>query len=56
MTNSDTDFATWFSVLQVNVLDNTGVDFKDEAAVRGDYDAGRDVYDVIEEITAEYND
>lgn len=56
MTNDDTDFDTWFGVLQVNVLDRTGVDFKDEDSVRGDYDDGRDVYDVIDEIVAEYGE
>lgn len=54
MTNDDTDFDTWFGVLQVNVLDQTGVDFKDEDAVRDDFGAGRSVYDVIDEIVAEY--
>jgi hypothetical protein len=54
MTQDDTDFETWFSVLQTNVLDNTGVEFNDEDAVRGDFEAGRSVYDVIDEITAEY--
>lgn len=56
MTSDDTDFDTWFGVLQTNVLDRTGVDFKDEDSVRGDYDAGKDVYDVIDEIVAEYGD
>lgn len=39
MVNDETDFETWFSVLQINVLDNTGVDFQDESAVRGDFEA-----------------
>lgn len=56
MTNSEFDFDDWFGVLQMNVLDRTGVDFKDEMAVRIDYDSGRDVYDVIDEIVAEYGD
>lgn len=56
MNSSDTDFNTWFGVLQANVLDRAGVDFKDEDSVRGDYDAGKDVFDVIDEIVAEYND
>lgn len=54
MTNQEFDFPTWFNTLQVNVLDRTGVDFKDRESVRGDYDEGKDVYDVIEEIVAEY--
>ena len=56
MTNDDTDFGTWFGVLQVNVLDRTGVDFKDKDSVRGDYDTGKDVYDVIDDSVAEYGD
>lgn len=56
MTNKETDFDSWFGVLQVNVLDRTGVDFKDEDSVRGYYEAGRDVYDVIEEIALEYGE
>jgi hypothetical protein len=54
MDNNETDFGTWFGVLQTNVLDRTGVEFKDEDAVREDYDQGRSVYDVIDEIVAEY--
>lgn len=56
MTNENTDFETWFSVLQINVLDNTGVDFQDESAVLGDFEAGKCVYDVIDQISAEYGD
>jgi hypothetical protein len=53
--NSHT-FDDWFGVINANVLDRVGVDFKDEDSVRGDYDSGRDVYDVIDEICAEYQD
>ena len=56
MTSNDTDFDTWFGVLQANVFDRTGVNFKDEYSARDDYDAGEDVYDVIDEIVAEYGD
>ena len=56
MTNNDTDFDTWFGVLQVNVLDRTGVDFKDTDSVRTDYESGADVYDVIEDIVREYGE
>lgn len=55
MTNTEFDFDTWFGVLQSNVLDRSGVDFRDEESVRCDFDGGRDVYDVIEEIVAEYD-
>ena len=56
MNKPEFDFDTWFGVLQSNVLDRSGVDFKDEDSVRGDYDDGRDVYDVIDEIVAEYGE
>lgn len=56
MTKTEFDFDTWFGVLQANVLDRSGVDFKDEDAVRDDYNNGRDVYDVIDEIVAEYGE
>lgn len=56
MTNDDTDFDSWFGVLQANVLDRTGVDFKDEESVMADYDDGKNVYDVIEDIVAEYGE
>ena len=55
MTMTEFDFDTWFGVLQTNLLDKAGVDFKDEDSVRDDYNNGRDVYDVIDEIAAEYN-
>lgn len=54
MTNNDTSFDNYFGVIQVNVLERAGVDFNDEASVRADYDKGRDVFDVIDEICAEY--
>lgn len=56
MTKADVDFEAWFSNLQVHVLERTGLDYRDEAAVRADYDAGRDLFDVVEEIAAEYRD
>ena len=54
MTNNDTDFDTWFDILSMNLLDRCGVDFNDRDAVRDDFDRGRDVFDVIDEIAAEY--
>lgn len=54
MTNKDTDFETWFSCLQVNLLDD-GIDFHDDNSVRPDYDGGKDMYDVKDEIVAEYD-
>lgn len=54
MTKNECDFDTWMGVLNVNVLDRAGVDFTDEDAVRDDYDRGRCVFDVIDDIVAEY--
>ena len=56
MKKPEFDFETWFGVLHTHVLDRTGVEFKDEDSVRSDYDTGRDVFDVIDEIVAEYQD
>lgn len=55
MDKNDADFETWFGVVQVNVLEQSGVDFKDEDSVRDDYEAGKDAHDVASEIAAEYN-
>jgi hypothetical protein len=38
------------------VLDKTGVEFRDAESVRADYDAGKNLADVADEISAEYND
>lgn len=56
MTKHEFDFDTWFDTLSLIVLDRTGVEFRDADSVRGDYDEGRDVYDVIDEIVAEYGE
>jgi len=52
--NKTTDFDDWFSTLQMHVLDNTGVEFRNIDAAKEDYEQGRDVFDVVDEITAEY--
>lgn len=54
MQKKDVDFDTWFDTLNITVLERAGVDFKDEDSVRDDYDSGRNVFDVIDEIVAEY--
>lgn len=56
MTKADFDFETWFDSLSMMVLDKTGVDFRDAESVRADYDAGKNLADVADEIAAEYND
>lgn len=55
MTKTNFDFETWFDTLCLFVLDGTGVEFSDQDSVRGDYEDGRNVYDVADEIIAEYN-
>ncbi|ANJ66033.1 hypothetical protein A9404_00345 [Halothiobacillus diazotrophicus] len=54
MTNQEFDFEVWFDTLTLHLMDR-GVRFHDEDAVREDYESGRDVYDLIDEIAAEYD-
>lgn len=54
MTKCDCEFETWFEILSVQVLDRARVDLKDPDSVRDDYDRGRDLFDVADEIVAEY--
>lgn len=56
MTKADFDFETWFENLAMMVLDACGVDFLDSESVRADYDSGKNLADVAEEIAAEYKD
>lgn len=53
MTNQDTDFDNWFDLLQMNLADR-GITFTDRDSVRGDYEAGRDIFDVVDLVAAEY--
>lgn len=54
MTKTEFDFNTWFETLSNQVLDRAGVEIADMDSVRADYDEGRDVFDVVDEIVAEY--
>ena len=56
MTKKDAEFETWFDILAVNVLDRTGVNFRDKDSVRDDYEAGMDLYDIADSIAAEYGE
>ena len=56
MTKNEFDFETWFDQLAMHVLDRTGVEFRDEESVREDYEKGRDMFDVVDEIAAEYGE
>ena len=53
MTNETHSFEDWFDLLQMQLSDR-GVSFMDAGAVRADYDNGRDLHDVVDEIAAEY--
>lgn len=56
MTKDTHDFETWYETLQLQVAERTGVKFTDEDSVTDDYENGRNVFDVIDEIAAEYGD
>ncbi len=56
MTSTDADFDTWLDTLSVAVLDKTGIEFRDADSVRADYQAGRDAFDVADEIALEYGE
>lgn len=53
MNKQDTDFDRWFELLQMNLAEKS-INFKDSDSVREDYDDGKDLFDVVEEIAAEY--
>lgn len=53
MTNNDTDFDTWFETL-VSHLADEGVAFSCRDSVRDDFEGGKDVFDVVDDIKAEY--
>lgn len=56
MTKDEFDFETWFENLALHVSDSTGVDFTDMESVREDYENGRDMFNVVDEIVAEYGE
>ena len=56
MTKNEFDFETWFDQLAMHVLERTGVEFRDADSVREDYESGRDMFDVADEISAEYGE
>ena len=56
MTKSEFDFDTWFDNLAMMVLDKAGVEFRDQESVREDYEAGKNLADVADEIAAEYGE
>jgi len=57
MTNQEFDFETWFDHLAMMVMDLSGFALlRDPDCVREDYEQGRNLADVAEEIAAEYRD
>lgn len=56
MDKSTHSFDDWFDALALIVLDRTGADFRDRDSVKGYYEEGRDVFDVIDEVAAEYGE
>lgn len=56
MDNSQISFEAWFDLLGDLLKDEHGIDFRDSDSVRADYDEGKDVYAVVEDIRAEYED
>ncbi|UCR75525.1 hypothetical protein PP742_gp41 [Alcaligenes phage vB_Af_QDWS595] len=54
MNNRTHVFDTWFSTLQNALLDE-GIDFSDEDSVREDFEKGKNVFEVVDEIKEEYN-
>jgi hypothetical protein len=56
MTKNEFDFETWFDSMAAMVLDKCGVEFRDEDAVRSDYESRKNCADVADEIAAEYGD
>jgi hypothetical protein len=54
--DNDSDFDTWFGIVKVNVLERSGVEFRDAASVRDDWNNDRDAHDVADDIVAEYGE
>lgn len=55
MTKYDNDFDAWFDLLKLNLEEN-GIQFNDQESVRFEYEQGKDLYVVADEIKAEYAD
>ena len=54
MTKQDVEFDTWFEQL-CEILADEGVSFSDADAVEMDYEDGKSVFDVAQEIKDEYS-
>lgn len=56
ITNDGHDFETWFDLVAMKVLAETGVQFRDEDSVRDEFESGKSYDDVANDIIAEYNE
>ncbi|WP_309382041.1 hypothetical protein [Cerasicoccus frondis] len=56
MDNKTHDFDEWFETLSMLLADEGGIYFTNKDSAREDYYSGRDVFDVRDEIAAEYQD
>lgn len=50
-----TDFENWFDQLCMHLAE-AGIQFADADSVLADYEAGRDLFDVVADIRREYED
>ena len=55
MTKNEIGFDVYFNTLSSLVFEQTGVNFTDEDSVFADYEAGKDVFVLADEIAKEYN-
>lgn len=53
MNHKNVDFEEWFEQL-VDLLSDEGISFSDQDAVRQDYDQGKSLFDVVDDIKREY--
>lgn len=52
MNHKNVDFEEWFEQL-VDLLSDEGISFSDQDAVRQDYDQGKSLFDVVDDIKRE---
>jgi hypothetical protein len=53
MAHKDMEFEEWFEQL-VDLLSDEGISFSDPDAVRQDFDKGKSLFDVVDDIKREY--
>lgn len=55
MPEQQMDFDDWFDLVQSIVAEETGIEFRDKASVRQEYERGDRPEDIAGEIIDEYN-